>query len=84
MRNPERIPELLELIHKLWAREPDIRFNQLIYNLQREYSYKNNNAGKIIETASDGYESIGFDLFSLEDSIFIEFLRTKISNEKNI
>ena len=84
MRNPERIPELLELIEKLWLIDPDLRFNQFIYNLQREYSHKNNGAGKIIERASDGYESIGYDLFSLEDSKFIEFLRTKISNEKNI
>ena len=84
MRNPERIPELLELIHKLWLRDPDLRFNQLIYNLQREHSHENNGTGKIIERASDGYESVGFDFFSLEDNVFIEFLRAKISNEKNI
>jgi hypothetical protein len=78
MRHPERIPELLELIRELWARDPDLRFNQLVYNLQREYSYQNNNIGKIIEVASDGYESVGFDFFSLEDNVFIEFLKTKI------
>ena len=84
MRDPERIPELLDLIHKLWLKDPDLRFNQLVYNLQGEYSYMNNDSGKIIERASDGYESIGYDFFNLEDDEFIEFLRTKTRDEKNI
>ncbi len=32
MRNPERIPEILELIRQIWVRYPDLRLGQLILN----------------------------------------------------
>ena len=78
MRDPERIQELLDLLKELWLRDPDLRFNQHIYNLQSEYSYMNSDIGQIKEVASDGFERIGFDLFNLEDNDFSKFLRTKI------
>jgi len=84
MRDPARIPEILELINELWLKHPDLRFNQLIYNLQWEYSQENKGVGKVIEKASDGFEKTGFDLFNLEDNDFIKFLKAKKSNEKNI
>ncbi len=84
MRDPERIPEILGLINEFWLKYPDLRFNQLIYNLQWDYSQENNGVGHVIEKASDGFERTGFDLFNLEDDDFIKFLKTKRSNEKNI
>jgi uncharacterized protein YihD (DUF1040 family) len=77
MRDPERIPQILDLLHQIWKRDLDLRFNQMIYNLQREYSYLNNDMGKIVEKRPDGYEITGFDLFNLEDDEFINFLKKK-------
>ncbi|TQF70023.1 hypothetical protein [Pseudoalteromonas luteoviolacea] len=79
MPDPERLGELLGLIHILWKEDEDQRFNQLIYNLQREFSFLNNNLGKVVEKAGDGIESIGFDLFNVEDGLFIEFLKQKVA-----
>ncbi|RDH41251.1 DNA glycosylase AlkZ-like family protein [Zooshikella ganghwensis] len=38
MRDPQRIKQVLELINQIWMNSPDLRFNQLIYNLQYDYS----------------------------------------------
>ena len=84
MRDPARIEELLNLLKELWLFDPDLRFNQLIYNLQNEYSYQNSGLGQIKEVESDGYERIGYDFFSLEDDNFIEYLKTKVTHAKNI
>lgn len=35
MRDPKRIPYILELLEKGWSQMPDIRFGQLIENLKR-------------------------------------------------
>jgi hypothetical protein len=35
MRNPNRIPEFLEVLQKCWETVPDWRFGQLIENLKR-------------------------------------------------
>ncbi len=32
MRNPARIPEILELLQKLWTKHPDQRLGQLLAN----------------------------------------------------
>ena len=33
MRDPARIPEMLELLGRLWERQPDLRLGQLVHNL---------------------------------------------------
>jgi len=33
MRDPRRIPRILEKIEKLWSDMPDLRFGQLLINL---------------------------------------------------
>ncbi len=81
MRDPERIPELLELVKQIWLRDPDLRFNQLIYNLQYDYSQKNDGLGQVKEVEGDGFTRVGFDLFNLEDSSFIEYLHAVASSE---
>ena len=83
MRDPVRIQKLLDLLKELWLKDPDLRFNQLIYNLQREYSFKNNNVGLVKEQEVDGFAREGFDLFNTEDDSFIDFIQGKISNDKN-
>lgn len=82
MRSPQRIPELLDLLNQLWHQDPDLRFNQLIYNLQGEFSSQNGGRGRVVETASDGFETIGFDLFNLEDDEFMDFLHHKLAGEQ--
>ena len=83
MRDSERIQELLDLIKELWFKDPDLRFNQLVYILQSEYSFKNNGIGLVKELEVDGFAREGFDLFNTEDDAFINFLKMKLSNEKN-
>lgn len=35
MRDPSRIEEIINLLHKGWAQMPDWRFGQIIENLKR-------------------------------------------------
>ena len=84
MRDSARIQVLLDLIQDLWLKDPDLRFNQLVYILQSEYSKSKDGIGQIKEVTEDGFERIGFDLFNVEDDDFIEFMKKKTSNEKNI
>jgi len=79
MRDPERIEEMIRLIKELWLRGPDLRFNQLLYNLQYEFSQLNDGAGQIKEIEADGFTRTGFDLFNIEDNKFMEFLESKVA-----
>lgn len=80
MRNPKRIAEIFELLNTIWMNSPDLRFNQLIYNLQRIYSSQNNGVGQVKETIDDGFSRVGYDFFHLEDDDFIQFLKELIAN----
>jgi len=33
MRDPKRIPRIMDLLQTEWEKHPDLRFGQLIYNL---------------------------------------------------
>ncbi|MCC2618356.1 DUF1040 family protein [Aestuariibacter halophilus] len=83
MRDPNRIKQLLLLLEKLWQKDPDLRFNQLLYNLQYEFSKENDGIGQVKEVESDGFTRIGFDLFNLEDDAFLEYLQAKVSGDGN-
>ena len=83
MRDSARIQVLLDLIQDLWLKDPDLRFNQLVYILQSEYSFKNGGIGLVKEQEVDGFAREGYDLFNTEDDAFINFLKMKISNDKN-
>jgi uncharacterized protein YihD (DUF1040 family) len=85
MRNPQRIYEVMALITLIWEKQPDVRFNQLVHNLQMEFGAENQ---KYIREFWSKDESISYlttyvqhrqpDLFNLEDEVFIEFLKTKL------
>lgn len=65
--------KLLILLNQLWSFYPDMRFFQLIYNLETEYL-------KYI-----GQEEVSYDvcrLFYLEDDVFIEWLNNKVAGLK--
>ncbi len=83
MRDPDRIHEILKLLEMAWTRDPDLRFNQLLYNLQYGYSQSNGGIGQVKDVSSDGFERIGFDLFNLEDDDFISYVRAVVENQNN-
>ncbi|EGR3402342.1 hypothetical protein DMN98_03450 [Vibrio parahaemolyticus] len=82
MRDPKRIETTLSLLKELWGNSTDLRFNQLVYNLQREFSLENDGKGQITEISQDGIQHVGYDLFYIEDDIFIQFLERKITKQK--
>lgn len=66
------------MIELIWKKQPDVRFNQLISNLQYEYE-----DGKYLEKVFR--EEVGWgiveltypDLFNVEDDDFYDFLLKK-------
>lgn len=81
----------MSLLTDIWIKQPDTRFNQLIDNLQWEYSNDNDGAGKKkvyrkekISAYVTAYEkNYTIDLFYLEDDKFIAFLENKLKEENN-
>jgi len=63
MRDPNRIPEILKELGKVWSKYPDLRLGQLIINL----SYvKRRNSGLNRENV----------IYYEEDEDFLEFLKS--------
>lgn len=62
MRDPKRIPQMLELIQQGWEKVPDWRFGQLIENLRR-YS----GVGDLFYVEDDDMVEIITVLFGLEE-----------------
>ncbi|MCS0160649.1 hypothetical protein [Vibrio alginolyticus] len=82
MRDPKRIETTLSLLKELWRYNADLRFNQLMYNLQREFSLENDGKGQITEISQEGIQHVGYDLFYIEDDIFIQFLERKLTQQQ--
>lgn len=38
MRDPQRIPKVMDGIQKIWEARPDLRFGQIFYLLQSKYN----------------------------------------------
>lgn len=83
MREPERIERIMSLLTKIWKHHPDLRFNQLINNLQWLYAQESGNKKYINEAYKDevisglkwGTVVVKYvDLFYVEDDKFEEFL----------
>ncbi|ENO1771831.1 MULTISPECIES: DUF1040 family protein [Vibrio] len=81
MRDPKRIETTLSLLKEFWSNNTDLRFNQLIYNLQREFSLENDGKGQITEISQEGIQHVGYDLFYIEDDFFIQFLERKLTQQ---
>ena len=73
MREFERIDRILSKIRDYWKRNPDLRFFQLMFNLQFSYS-KNNNYFGMVTNADNKLPPYGFDFFNMEDDIFEKYL----------
>lgn len=82
MRPPERIDEILSLFKKTWKQSPDLRFMQLMYAMQSDYSERNNRVGRIEATEADGLLRVGYDLFHLEDDQFLDFLKNRLEENE--
>ncbi|MCR9965793.1 hypothetical protein [Vibrio antiquarius] len=82
MRDPKRIEATLSLLKELWSNNADLRFNQLMYNLQREFSLENDGKGQITEISQESIQHVGYDLFYIEDDIFIQFLERKLTQQQ--
>lgn len=82
MRDPKRIEQILSLLQKIWEQQPDLRFNQLIHNLQFLYSKQNNDVGKRKVYVKEGefqHDDYYVDLFYLEDDKREAFLNEYLS-----
>jgi hypothetical protein len=86
MREKARIPRILSLLEIIWQQQPDVRFNQLISNLQHMYSEQNEGYGKrkMNEQNFLGNEvdSSYLDFFYLEDAEWEAFLESIVRQEK--
>ncbi|WP_286230466.1 hypothetical protein [Neobacillus mesonae] len=77
MRDPNRIKRILTLLQQIWEQQPDVRFNQLLSNLQGLYYQDNNSYGRreVFTKNFIDLEKISFlDFFYLEDDKWEEFL----------
>ena len=83
MRDEKRIKRILDLVHQIWSNQPDIRFNQLLYNLQHNYIKSTEETGwKVNRQTVQVYgnkvyieEDTYIDMFHLEDDKFEKFLK---------
>lgn len=89
MRDPARMNKVLHALSYIWQRQPDTRFNQLIHNLQWEYSSTRAYDYHEILWEEDVHNGIRsyrqkkvIDLFNVEDDDFIKFLEVKVARLK--
>ncbi|MGQ4668797.1 hypothetical protein ACUIJN_23735 [Metabacillus halosaccharovorans] len=86
MRDPNRIKRILTLLQKIWEHQADVRFNQLISNLQSLYSHENNSYGRrevYTKNFIDLEKTSYLDFFYLEDDKWQEFLTSYFLNIEN-
>lgn len=86
MRDPNRIKRILTLLQQIWEQQTDVRFNQLLSNLQSLYSQENNSFGRrevYTKNFIDIEKTSYLDFFYLEDDKWEEFLISYLSCIEN-
>lgn len=86
MRDPNRIKRILTLLQQIWEQQKDVRFNQLLSNLQSLYSQENNSFGRrevYTKNFIDIEKTSYLDFFYLEDDKWEEFLISYLSCIEN-
>jgi uncharacterized protein YihD (DUF1040 family) len=68
MRNPKRIPNILERLRKVWEAQPDLRLGQLIENVFNKYIGPD--------------DKHNWCMYQLEDKKFIEEIEKFYKEEK--
>lgn len=89
MREVTRIERILDLLKEIWSHMPDVRFNQLVSNLQSMYSQQHSEYGRHTAYRKDTYNNITseyevvyYDFFYLEDDAFEVFLEQYLQELK--
>lgn len=83
MREQKRIQEMMLLLTEIWEHIPDLRFNQLIHNLQATF-YQKKKKGVVCwnyEKHNWGFlkpKEWALNLVCVEDEEFIEFLKEEL------
>ncbi|MEI8659240.1 hypothetical protein [Vibrio sp. Hal054] len=75
-----RIDRLLFLLNAIWVKNPELRFNQLIYLVHDSYSAKRVNLGRVTMDDGGNVPVTGFDMFNLSDDKFIDHLEQVLHN----
>lgn len=86
MRDSNRIKRILTLLQQIWEHQTDVRFNQLISNLQSLYSQENSSYGRrevYTKNFIDIEKTSYLDFFYLEDDKWEEFLISHLSCIEN-
>lgn len=58
MRNPERIPEILNELAGIWKKHPDLRLGQLLLNIVRDPQLYYIEDVELIELLKEGYKNV--------------------------
>lgn len=59
MRNPDRIPKILNEIEKIWQQYPDLRLGQLILNLEYRLPLYNVEDEELVAALKSLYKGVG-------------------------
>ncbi|MEN6318718.1 MAG: hypothetical protein ABFD82_08195 [Syntrophaceae bacterium] len=70
MRDPSRIPIIVEKLKEIWLAQPDLRFGQLTYNI----------FSQIPNTRKKGQTQL--DMFNIEDEVFEKHLDWMIDADR--
>ncbi len=84
MNKSNKINDVITILKLIWEKQPDIRFNQLIHNLQHDYANKVQRYLTELYEMEDHNRIKSFrkvnivDLFDVKDDDFYEFLVQKL------
>jgi len=70
MRDPSRIPIIVDKLKEIWLTQPDLRFGQLTYNIFSQIPHKRKKG------------QTELDMFYIEDAIFEEHLDQVIAEDR--
>ncbi len=57
MRDPNRIPPIIDALEELWVRFPDFRFGQMVSNIYNKYDLFNAEDDIALKTINDIIEN---------------------------
>lgn len=84
MRNPDRIPVVMDLITRIWKGMPDLRFHQFMDYIHCDFARDRGSIGQTLykKNTFGNYKSYmpetHYDLFNVEDEPFLEYLLRKV------
>ena len=82
MRNPERIPYVLEEIKKLWEQRPDMRLGQMLYAIGCDFSVEDYDLLQSYADRTKKYEVdvSKFPEYWIEPNAWKQMLKNNTSN----